>query len=90
MNGSMPTIGRREGRVEICYENEYYTICDDLWSVQDAQVICRQLNVDGNSKTHTALMNDGGIENLSHYVFQTIFLSVELVIDMEGGLEKYF
>ena len=51
MNGSEPTIGQREGRVEICYENVYHTICDDLWDLNDAQVVCRQLGVEGDGKS---------------------------------------
>ena len=50
MNGSTPTIGQAEGRVEICYGNLYRTICDDYWDVEDAQVICRQLNFTGTGK----------------------------------------
>lgn len=48
MNGSVPTMGQTEGRVEICYDNVYHTICDDLWDLNDAQVVCRQLNVSGD------------------------------------------
>ena len=51
MNGSEPSIGQREGRVEVCYENVYHAICDDLWDLKDAQVVCRQLNVKGDGKS---------------------------------------
>ena len=44
MNGPVPTIGQREGRVEICKNNVYGTVCDDFWDRLDGDVVCRQLN----------------------------------------------
>ena len=36
-------LNQREGRVEICYERVWGTICDTQWDYREAQVTCRQL-----------------------------------------------
>ena len=36
--------GTREGRVEICINNVWGTVCDTSFGRQDAEVVCRQLD----------------------------------------------
>lgn len=42
-SGEVRLSNSLRGRVEVCVNNTWGTICDDFWNNSDASVVCRQL-----------------------------------------------
>lgn len=52
------------GRVEICNNNVWGTVCDDSWSAIDARVVCIQLGLQSSSEFAATESKKQGVCNL--------------------------
>ena len=60
-NGDVRLVGginEEQGRVEICYNKIWGSVCDHNWDTYDANIVCKQL---GNQPTGRQLNKTMGI-----------------------------
>lgn len=64
VNGSAPY----EGRVEICYDGVWGSVCDSGWDNRDASIVCLQMGFQGASKLHdTVKRTSFMVHSLLHF-----------------------
>ena len=64
-----------EGTVEACFRNQWGTVCDTVWTAQNAKVVCGQLGFTGNTiQSYSTLLC------LNHFIITGTLLAGSAVL----------
>ena len=77
-----------EGRVEVAYNGDWGTVCDDYWTIDDAGVACRQLGHVGAERTFRASRFGGAASGAPVWLDDVQCAGAETrLLDCPRGLE---
>ena len=61
-------LNSAQGRIEIYYEDEWGTVCDEGWDINDGTVVCHQLGYQRALAVTTAASNFGAGSGPIHFL----------------------
>lgn len=68
-DGSIQLVGgsnSNEGRVEVCVNGQWGTVCDDGWNADSAHVACQSLGIGGGTAVYTSIQLHIYINTYTH------------------------